>query len=119
MDEVHAVFESILDWSSFSVRIREDQLERIPEILKSITPTQVHKMQRHLTQVWHRFGYQTGDLMQAQARRYALLADQSHPFAESDLSHGYPIQRVQKYPVQDDAFSTIMQWLNSRIPATR
>ena len=31
MDNVHAVFESILDWDSFSVRIQEEFLESLPQ----------------------------------------------------------------------------------------
>ena len=32
MDEVHAIYESILDWDMFSVRIKEKELERVPEV---------------------------------------------------------------------------------------
>ena len=32
MDEVHAVFESILDWDMFSVRIKESEVELVPEV---------------------------------------------------------------------------------------
>ena len=39
--QVHVVYESILDWDSFSVRIREHSLEDIPTILKSIPEEQV------------------------------------------------------------------------------
>ena len=54
MDNVHAVFESILDWDSFSVRIRESALESVPDILNAISPERLAKMQRHLARVWHR-----------------------------------------------------------------
>ena len=35
MDNVHAVFESILDWDLFSVRIKESMLEHLPQVSRS------------------------------------------------------------------------------------
>ncbi len=32
MDEVHAVYESILDWDMFSVRIKESEIDRVPQV---------------------------------------------------------------------------------------
>ena len=57
MDNVHAVFESILDWESFSIRIREDDaaLEALPQLLEAVPPERVAKMQRNLARVWHRW----------------------------------------------------------------
>jgi hypothetical protein len=33
--QVHTVFESLLDWDLFSVRIKEDQIERLPQVRSS------------------------------------------------------------------------------------
>ena len=35
MDNVHAVFESILDWDLFSIRIKEGMLEHLPQVSRS------------------------------------------------------------------------------------
>ncbi len=35
------------------------------------------------------------------------------------LPEHHPQQRVREYPFQDDAFSTIMQWLYTKVPETR
>lgn len=55
--QVHAVFESILDWDTFSVRISQAQLANLPQVLLSVTPDHLARMQRRLTQVgghaWH------------------------------------------------------------------
>ncbi|KAG2431439.1 hypothetical protein HXX76_009454 [Chlamydomonas incerta] len=65
MDGVHAVFESIIDWSAFSIRIAESAVnEQLPQFLKSISPAQIELMQRKIAMVWHRFAYTTGPLMQ-------------------------------------------------------
>jgi hypothetical protein len=54
MDEVHAVYESIPDWDSFSVRVNQASVKHLPEILLSIPKDKVHRMQRRLRRVWHR-----------------------------------------------------------------
>lgn len=56
MDDVHAVFESILDYATFSLRIREDQLEQLPQILLAVPEMVFKKMQANLATVWHRWG---------------------------------------------------------------
>jgi len=53
-DNVHTPFESILNWESFSVRIPESQIQHVPQILLSISPHTLSKMQHNLRQVWHR-----------------------------------------------------------------
>ena len=49
--QVHAVFESILDIDSFSVRVQERSLPHLPKILLALSPEQVSRMQRRLAQV--------------------------------------------------------------------
>jgi hypothetical protein len=54
MDEVHAVYESILVWDSFSVRVNQASVKQLPEILLSIPKDKVQRMQPRLRRVWHR-----------------------------------------------------------------
>lgn len=54
MDEVHAVFESILDYDSFSVHVPESSIPDVPQILQAITAPQILRMQQHLSTVWQR-----------------------------------------------------------------
>lgn len=53
---MHAVFESILDWDSFSLRVRESALEAVPQLLEAVAPERLARMQRNLARVWHRCG---------------------------------------------------------------
>lgn len=69
MDNVHAVYESILDWDQFSVRVREEALPHVPQILESISPDRVAAMQRKLARVWHRFAWATGPLLRSDVAR--------------------------------------------------
>ncbi|KAK9858864.1 hypothetical protein WJX84_006175 [Apatococcus fuscideae] len=48
MDDVHASFETIFDWSQFSLRIAEADIARLPEILGGIRPTRRREMQQQL-----------------------------------------------------------------------
>ena len=41
--QVHVVYESILDWDSFSVRVREFAVEDVPQVLEAISDEQVRE----------------------------------------------------------------------------
>ena len=54
MDDVDPVFGSILDVDSFAVRLPEERLKHIMEVLRSIPQAEVERKQRSLEKVWHR-----------------------------------------------------------------
>jgi hypothetical protein len=56
-DYVEPPFEAELDWPSFSVRVRDAQLEHIVDIVRAITPREVAAMQRTLACVWRFFSW--------------------------------------------------------------
>jgi hypothetical protein len=55
MDDVHTVFESIIDWDRFSLRVNQNSTQHLPELLLSMPRDRVLRMQRYLARVWHRF----------------------------------------------------------------
>ncbi|PNH08796.1 putative beta-1,4-xylosyltransferase IRX10 [Tetrabaena socialis] len=57
MDEVHVVFEPILDVDSFSVRLPEAHVPRLLEILQAIPEETIRSKQSCLGKVWHRYRY--------------------------------------------------------------
>ena len=57
MDNVRESFEGILDWGQFGIRIREADIERIPELLTEISAPKLKAMQAALEKVWHRSGW--------------------------------------------------------------
>lgn len=59
--------------SQFAVRIRESELETLPEVLSSFSPREIKAMQHNLAQVWTRFVY-TGTRATQQAAG-AVLRD--------------------------------------------
>eukprot|EP00798_Chlamydomonas_sp_ICE-L_P028399 gene28399-31534_t len=114
MDNVHAVFESVLDWSKFSIRINESDIARTPDILSAITDAQVEKMQQQLSKVWHRFAYASGPLHRNQLRT-EFLANYKGKASEDWIQSSHPLRPRKAYPVKDDAFRTIIQWLYGRL----
>ncbi|KAL6749482.1 exostosin-like glycosyltransferase [Haematococcus lacustris] len=135
MDQVHAVFETILDVDQFAVHITEAQMAQLPTILLSIPDDKWQRMQRRITHIWHRYAYATGPLQGSgivkvwkqgsQAARENRLASvderqlKDRPaFTPPTLAKAGP-RPVTQWPFEDDAFHTIMQWLYSRIPHTR
>ncbi|PNH11823.1 putative glucuronosyltransferase [Tetrabaena socialis] len=55
-DNVHVVFESILDIDSFAVRLPEVDVDRILEVLQALPERKVRSKQAHLGHAWHRCG---------------------------------------------------------------
>lgn len=62
MDNVHAVWEGVIDWSKFSIRIPEKSLEDVPRILKEVSQDKIETMQANIVKVWWRFAYMTNGL---------------------------------------------------------
>ncbi len=101
MDNVHAVFESILDWDTFGMRIRESSVEHLPEILMAVPDDRIQRMQRALSKIWQRFAYF------------------SHPRLKQSVTDAMEAARQRFVLWDDDALGTIMQWLHSRIDAVK
>jgi hypothetical protein len=55
LNNVDVQFQSILDFPSFSLRIAEDAVDSIPEVLKALSHRRVVMMQKALGAVWHRY----------------------------------------------------------------
>ncbi|GFR40870.1 hypothetical protein Agub_g1521 [Astrephomene gubernaculifera] len=123
MDNVHIKFETLFDVDSFTVRIPEADAGRILEILQAIPAEKLRSMQAHLGQVWHRYRY--ADLPGlSSALRKQMESNARDPLAKEAeaLSATKEVRYPRSFkgdPRVDDAFSTIMQWLYSRIPHTR
>eukprot|EP00798_Chlamydomonas_sp_ICE-L_P023547 gene23547-9071_t len=119
MDNVHAVFESVLDWNSFSVRISEADIDKIVDVLLAIPERNVISMQRNVARTWHRFRWASGPALLRETLYHQDKNKHKVQDAGSALGHVKNPPPFKGDPSTDDAFSTIIQWLHSRIPATR
>jgi hypothetical protein len=52
---VHAPFESILEYEAFSLRVPEQQLDDLAQLLAAVPEQELKQMQHNLRQVWHRW----------------------------------------------------------------
>jgi hypothetical protein len=86
------------------------------QILLSIPEDRIQRMQRRLGRVWHRFAYTRGKVIRSTFEQFHRENLQGS--VQEDSSE-QPLKRVRRYPHDDDAFGTIMQWLYSRIPWAR
>ena len=102
MDGVHAVFESALDWPAFSLRLREDQLAQLPELLLAVAPQRLEAMQAALARVWHRFTYFSHPAIRQELAR------------STNMTLGSSNSRLKR-ALHNDAFHTIIQWLAGRM----
>ncbi|MEW5318578.1 MAG: hypothetical protein WDW38_009791 [Sanguina aurantia] len=122
MDYVQPIWDGVLDWDSFSVRIAESALESLPETLLAISGQQLSRMQEAITHVWHRFAYTTGPYArqmfdEVHGRMSAGTARQSAKSGTAAVQQVF--YAVKHFPHHDDAFHSIMQWLLAKIPDTR
>ena len=69
----------------------------------AVPEERISRMQRRIARVWHRFAYTHGKSVRAMFLR---------ELKGSAAAEG-------AWPLDVDAFGTIMQWLYSRIPHTR
>eukprot|EP00798_Chlamydomonas_sp_ICE-L_P002473 gene2473-5423_t len=54
MDNVQTVFESILEWEKFSVRVKESEVHLLPQLLAAYTDDQILELQKGIAEVWTR-----------------------------------------------------------------
>lgn len=124
-------FESIVDLSAFTVRIAQADAEKLPDILLAIPHEKRQEMRAALARVWQRFTYSS---YRPYAKRFRELQQQhaeAATAAQAGAAAGAAAEQQQQQPLSlpatvpdldpaaDDAFSTIMAWLHSRIPHTR
>ncbi|KAG2481846.1 hypothetical protein HYH03_019188 [Edaphochlamys debaryana] len=97
---------------------READVEKILDILKALPERKIKAKQAHLGHVWHRFRYASlpGLATELLALRQKNTDDPSAAPSDGALHLPRPFKGDDTV---DDAFSTIMQWLHSRIPYTR
>jgi hypothetical protein len=121
MDDVHVGFESIVDVAAFSLRIAVKDVRRLPQLLKAVSAKEVEAKQRAIAKVWRRYFYSgyrayTPVVLEMMQARTAAAAKEE---AGDQLAASLPHPESAYDPTEDDAFATILQWLNSRIPHTR
>lgn len=133
-DGVEPSWSSLLDTESYSVRVLQKDMPRIPEILKAIPQSDIDRMRANIARVWRRHiwtGYRPyGEVVrgflkqhreQQPAQQEAGQAQEGSSGGGSGsangprLEGGLPLDPDAYDPNHDDALSTLMQWLYSRV----
>ncbi len=106
-DNVHMIFESILDWEAFSIRVPEAQIEQLPQLLLAITPERLAAMQAALAKVWHRFAWFSHGAIRQQLSSVGR-------FGINSTNRSPKLKRA----FRNDAHHTLVQWLAGRMNKT-
>ena len=114
MDDVHVSFESIIDTSLFSLRITFADIERIPELLLAVPVMEIEEKQHALAKVWRRYFYSGLRSYNSTVTR-VLAENRQKQDSEGREGLSLPPPERDYDPSQDDAFQTILQWLQSRM----
>ena len=122
IDNVSEAYETILDWRQLGIRINESDIEHTPQILLSIGGPLILQMQRSIAKVWQRFAWTRSALHRSVMPgmyQQNLKNNKERWGGAPELPSDHHFRPRQRYPVSEDAFSTLMQWLHGRIKHTR
>ncbi|PSC68519.1 exostosin-like glycosyltransferase [Micractinium conductrix] len=111
-DEIEQAWHGVLDLDSYTVRIAEKDMERVPEILEAINEEDRARMRANVAKVWRRHLW-TGYRHYGDLARTMLQQRQNSTAAAEVLSQPAPLLGWD--PGEDDAFSTLMQVLYARV----
>ena len=94
-DGVHTPWESVLDAPSYALRVPRNQMHRLLDVLKAMTPAQITARQAALRRAWPRFSYLS--VAAAESRR-----------------RGHRVPPELAAVAQRDAVATLLQVLRAR-----
>ena len=133
-----------LRWRAFSVRVREADVARLPEILLAIPPARVARMQRALAGVWRRFAWLSHPWLLRQARELQAVNERArrrllegradgggggggggggNSSAAADEADAAAMEAarppwlrgLRRGEWRDDAFGSVVQWLHHKL----
>ncbi|XP_058073601.1 uncharacterized protein LOC131222515 [Magnolia sinica] len=101
-DGIFLPYENVLNYDSFAVRIREDEIPNLLQILRGFNETEIEFMLANVGKIWQRFLYRDSVLLEAE--RQKRLSGQVYDWAEEFSKLG-----------EDDVFATFIQVLHYKL----
>ncbi|KAL3819825.1 hypothetical protein ACJIZ3_005730 [Penstemon smallii] len=101
-DGIYLPYENVLNYESFAVRIREDEIPNLINILRRMNETEVELKLANVKKIWQRFLYRDSVLLEAERQNATFGHVEKWAVLFSDLS-------------EDDAFTTLMQVLHYKL----
>ncbi|KAJ0982339.1 hypothetical protein J5N97_010594 [Dioscorea zingiberensis] len=95
-DGIFLPYENVLNYNNFAVRIQEDEIPNLIQILQRINETEVDFMLANVQKIWQRFLYRDSILLEAQRQKKIFVKEEDWAIDYSKLE-------------QDDALSTFIQ----------
>ncbi|PIN16686.1 Acetylglucosaminyltransferase EXT1/exostosin 1 [Handroanthus impetiginosus] len=101
-DGIYLPYEKVLSYESFAVRISEDEIPNLINILRSMNETEVELKLANVKKIWQRFLYRDSIMLEAERQNatIGLFENWAVKFSELD---------------QDDAFTTLIQVLHYKL----
>nr|GLL24593.1 uncharacterized protein LOC109150988 [Ipomoea trifida] len=101
-DGIYLPYENVLNYESFAVRIREDEIPNLMNILRSINETEVEFKLANVKKLWQRFFYR--DSISLEAERQKDASGRIDDWAEQ-------LSQLR----EDDVFATLVQVLHYKL----
>ncbi|WOK95473.1 hypothetical protein Cni_G04180 [Canna indica] len=101
-DGIYLPYENVLNYKSFTVRVQEDDIPNLIQILQRFNDTEIDFMLANIRQTWQRFLYRDSMLLEAE-RQKKLFTD----------AEGWAVE-LSKLE-EDDVFSTFIQVLHYKL----
>ncbi|CAA0812736.1 exostosin family protein [Striga hermonthica] len=101
-DGIYLPYENILNYESFAVRIREDEIPNLINILRSINETEVELKLANVKKIWQRFLYIDSIMLEAQRQNATIGLVEDWAVKSSQLNG-------------DDVFATLLQVLHYKL----
>ncbi|GMP86937.1 hypothetical protein CsSME_00039515 [Camellia sinensis var. sinensis] len=70
-DGIYLPYENVLNYESFSVRIREDEIPDLIKILRGFNETEIEFRLANVRKIWQRFLYRDSFLLEAERQKTA------------------------------------------------
>ncbi|TXG70461.1 hypothetical protein EZV62_005396 [Acer yangbiense] len=101
-DGIFLPYENVLNYESFAVRIREDEIPNLINILLEFNETEIQFRLANVQKIWQRFLYRDSILLEAERQKAAF--GRMDDWAEQFLQLS-----------EDDVFSTVVQVLHYKL----
>ncbi|KDP26007.1 hypothetical protein JCGZ_21040 [Jatropha curcas] len=101
-DGIFLPYENVLNYESFAIRIREDEIPNLIKILRGFNETEKEFKLENVKKIWQRFLYRDAVLLEAERQRtaYGRVEDWAAQFFQL---------------IEDDVFTTFVQVLHYKM----
>ncbi|KAL1821056.1 hypothetical protein ACET3Z_015925 [Daucus carota] len=101
-DGIFLPYENVLNYKSFSVRIKEDEIPSMINVLRGINETEINFLLENVKKIWQRFLYRDSILLEAERQK-------------TGFGHVSPWAEELSQLKEDDVFGTLIQVLHYKL----